>query len=220
MRWLLICINILLVALLLLSVKEAEACSCQLSHIQTKYCDSDFVAAIRVKGVNEGDYTNPTIYSVKVKEVFKYLQGTNLVLVDKIYTPSSSSFCSVKLELNQTYLVGGKWESGKPSISLCGLAMQWKNATVRQRIGLRRLYKTSCECQIPYTSFNRKASVLENSNGTKCVWESEPGPFTCQEQHGICRKGPNGCYWERSDPYKTCIQEHILNQEQRKSKEV
>ncbi|XP_043477574.1 metalloproteinase inhibitor 2 [Leptopilina heterotoma] len=217
MRWLLICIHILLVALLLLSVKEAEACSCVPAHLQTKYCLSDFVAVIKVKEVKRGNDTSPTLYMVKVKRVFKNSQGTNLVLEDEIYTPVSSAACGVYLELNKNYVVGGRWEFGRPFISLCGLVMPWETTTKRQRKGLRQLYKMGCQCQIAYTSFNRKGSVLEKSNGKKCLWESEPGPLICQEQHGVCLKGLDGCSWFPSASYKTCIKEHKLNREQRRS---
>lgn len=217
MRWLLLCIHILLVSLLLLSVKKADACSCAPVHPQTKFCDAGFVAVIKVREVKEGNDTNPTLYRVKVKKVFKNSQDTNFVLEDEIYTPSSSAACGVYLELNKNYVVSGGVEFGKPFISLCGMIMPWESTTKRQRKGLRQLYKVGCQCQIAYTSFNRKGSVLEKANGKKCLWESEPGPLICQEQHGICLKGIDGCSWFPFPSYKNCIKEHQRNREQRRS---
>ncbi|XP_051166339.1 metalloproteinase inhibitor 3 [Leptopilina boulardi] len=217
MRWQFLCIHILLVTLLLLTVKKTEACSCAPGHIQSKFCTSDFVAVIKVKEVVQGNNSDPTLYRVKIKRVFKNSKDTNLVLEDEIYTPSSSAACGVYLELNKNYVVGGSLERGKPFINLCGMVILWENTTKRQRKGLRQLYKLGCQCEIAYTSFNRKGSVLEKANGKKCLWESEPGPLMCQELYGVCLKGQDGCSWFPSTSYKTCIKEHKRNREQRRS---
>ncbi|XP_033210329.1 metalloproteinase inhibitor 3 isoform X2 [Belonocnema kinseyi] len=218
MRWPTPYISFLLVAFLSLTVDKLEACSCAPAHPQTKFCKADFVAVIKVKDLEEGEFEN--LYRVKVKRVFKSNPEHNMILEDELWTPSTDGMCGVTLNLNMTYVVSGSMRSGKPFISICDLSMPWAKTTKRQRKGFRQLYREGCKCKIVFTPFQWKGTVLEKAGGKQCLWESEPGPLICQEEHGICMQGHGGCSWVPSVSYKNCIEQHQRHREQHRSREA
>ncbi|XP_012270738.1 tissue inhibitor of metalloproteinase [Orussus abietinus] len=204
---------------LVLPFQEAEACSCVPTHPQTHFCESDFVAVVRVRKfflINEYEIA----YQVKVSRIFKATPKAELALKrGLLLTPTLDAMCGVNLDLGDTYVVSGRTNGDKPTISICGLTLRWSEVTSRQRKGFRQLYRYGCVCEILYTQWWRKGTVLESAGGKRCLWESAPGPQVCQENHGICTPGPGGCHWMPSVPYKNCIKEHRLQRGQQRSRD-
>ncbi|XP_015586692.1 tissue inhibitor of metalloproteinase [Cephus cinctus] len=208
-----------LLALSTLPVIKVEACSCVLTHPQTHFCDSDYVAVVRVKKffpINEDEVA----YRVKVNRVFKTNPKADMAMKQNIlWTSSISSMCGVYLNLGETYVISARIISGKPSISICGLATRWSEVTPRQRKGFRQFYHRGCVCEILYTHWWRKGAAFESAAGKRCLWESAPGPQDCQEKYGICMLSPGGCSWVPSVPYKNCIKQHQRQREQQRARE-
>ncbi|XP_067207100.1 metalloproteinase inhibitor 3 isoform X1 [Linepithema humile] len=212
--------HFLLLTALLAPVQRVAACSCKLAHPQTKFCESDFVAVMRVKkvlSVNEYEIA----YKVKINRVFKSNPKADVALMQNLlWTPSSDGMCGMTLKVGETYVLSGRIVSGKALISLCGLSIRWAETTSRQRKGLRQLYQQGCACDILYTHWRRKGAVFESSGGKRCLWESTPGPQDCQEKYGVCLVAPGGsCSWVPSVPYKNCIKEYQRLREQQRSRE-
>ncbi|KAL6437347.1 hypothetical protein ACFW04_005089 [Cataglyphis niger] len=211
--------HFLLLTVLLAPVQKVAACSCAQAHPQTKFCESDFVAVVRVKKVvpvNEYEIA----YKVKINRVFKSNPKADIALMQNLLrTPSSDSMCGVTLKVGETYVLNGRVVSGQALISFCGLSIRWADTTSRQRKGLRQLYQQGCVCDILYTHWRRKGAVLESSGGKRCLWESTPGPQDCQEKYGVCMAVPGGCSWVPSVPYKNCIKEYQRQRDQQRSRE-
>ncbi|XP_070162418.1 metalloproteinase inhibitor 1 isoform X1 [Polyergus mexicanus] len=211
--------HFLLLTVLLAPVQKVAACSCAQAHPQTKFCESDFVAVVRVKKVlpvNEYEIA----YKVKINRVFKSNPKADVALMQNLLrTPSSDSMCGVTLKVGETYVLNGRVVSGQALISFCGLSIRWADTTSRQRKGLRQLYQQGCVCDILYTHWRRKGAVLESSGGKRCLWESTPGPQDCQEKYGVCMAVPGGCSWVPSVPYKNCIKEYQRQRDQQRLRE-
>ncbi|EFN65977.1 Metalloproteinase inhibitor 3 [Camponotus floridanus] len=211
--------HFLLLTVLIAPVQRVAACSCMQAHPQTKFCESDFVAVIKVKKVlpvNEYEIA----YKVKINRVFKSNSKADIALMQNLLrTPSSSSMCGVTLQVGETYVLNGRIVSGQALISSCGLSIRWADTTSRQRKGLRQLYQPGCVCDILYTHWRRKGAVLESSGGKRCLWESTPGPQDCQEKHGVCIAASGSCSWMPSVPYKNCIKEYQHQRDQQRSRE-
>ncbi|XP_076686953.1 tissue inhibitor of metalloproteases [Andrena cerasifolii] len=211
----------LLIALALAPVQRVLGCSCMLSHPQTLFCNSDYVAVVRVKRVKLVS-EHEIAYNVKVNKVFKQWNTINPDEFSKqniLWSPSMSGMCGVHLRLGDTYLVSGMIIEGKIGLSLCSNPMRWADVTSRQRKGYRGLYHRGCACEIGYTPWWRKGAVLESVGRKQCLWESSPGPQDCQEKYGVCMAGPGGCSWTPSVPYKNCIREYQRKREQQRLRE-
>ncbi|XP_076236931.1 tissue inhibitor of metalloproteases [Calliopsis andreniformis] len=213
----------LLIALIAAPVQRVMGCSCLMSHPQTIFCQSDYVAVVRVKRM---DYVTPSrheiAYSVKVNKVFKQWTTVNPEEFSKqntLFTPSMEGLCGVHLKIGETYVIAGKIMDGKIRLSICGLAKPWSEVPNRQRKGFRGLYHRGCACEIHFTPWWRKGAVLDSVGRKQCLWESTPGPQHCQEQYGMCMAGPGGCSWIPSVPYKNCIKEHQRKREQQRLRE-
>nr|XP_050853212.1 metalloproteinase inhibitor 1 isoform X1 [Vespula vulgaris] len=214
------CTYLLLGLLYLTTLQSATACSCQKVHPQTQFCRADFVAVVRIKlivHVNEERLE----YKVKINRVFKSTPKAEVALRENtLWTLGYDSLCGVThLLVGKTYVVSGTVHEGKARISICDLAIPWSEVPVGQRKGFRLLYHRGCVCETTFTPWWRKGAVLESTGGKHCLWESSPGPQDCQEKYGVCKKGPNGCSWTPSVPYKNCIKEYQRKREQERLKE-
>ncbi|EFN82588.1 metalloproteinase inhibitor 3 isoform X2 [Harpegnathos saltator] len=219
MRRLLLWTHFLLLTVLLAPVQRVAACSCAPSHPQTQFCNSDFVAVVKVKNVLAMSMYE-IAYEVKINRVFKSYPKADAVLMQNLlWTSSSDSMCGVTLKVGETYVLGGRINNGKASVSSCGLMIRWADTTNKQRKGLRHLYQQGCVCDIMYTQWRRKGIVLESSGGKRCLWESTPGPQDCQEKYGVCMVTIRGCSWVPSVPYKNCIKKHQHLREQQRSRD-
>ncbi|KAG7212322.1 hypothetical protein KM043_012646 [Ampulex compressa] len=207
--------NFLLLALSLSPVHRAAACSCAQQHPQTHFCNSDFVAVVKVKkAIPVSEYQ--VAYKVKVNKAFK---DDPVLHHNLLWTASSDAMCGVYLNVKDTYVVSGRNHSGRAMISLCGLTTKWADVTSSQRKGFRRFYQHGCVCEILYTHWWRKGAVLESAGGKSCLWESTPGPQDCQEKYGVCMPRPSGCSWVPSVPYKNCIMDYQRQREQQRLRE-
>lgn len=219
MRWPISWSLFALLAIALCPSQRVEACSCQYSHPQTQFCRAEFVVLARVMKHIPGD-SYESAYRVKIHKKFKLSHNAEHALKDGLlYTASSDGMCGVNLQRGSTYVVSGVVIEGKPRINLCGLATLWSQVTPRQRKGFRMLYHHNCVCNIQYTPWYHKGVALDTVAGKRCLWESSPGPQDCQEQHGLCMKGPSGCAWFPSVAYKNCIKEFQRKREQQRARE-
>ncbi|KAK2584474.1 hypothetical protein KPH14_006849 [Odynerus spinipes] len=214
------CTYLLLGLLYLTTLQSARACTCQKVHPQTQFCKADFVAVVRIKKivlVNEERLE----YKVKINRVFKSTPKADVALKENVlWTPMHDSVCGVThLLTGKTYVVSGRVSAGGANIMICDLAILWSEVPVGQRKGFRLLYHRGCVCEISFTPWWQKGAVLESTGGKHCLWESSPGPQDCQEKYGVCKKGPNGCSWTPSVPYKNCIKEYQRKREQERLKE-
>lgn len=213
----------LLIALSLAPVQRVLACSCTRSHPQTLYCKSDYVAVVRVRGAEKRNDIQ-LAYHVKVNKVFKDRNTVNPVNFAKrqiLWTVAADSMCGVALNVGETYVIGGMIDQGRIGqgrihLSLCNLHMRWSEVPPRQRKGFRGLFHRGCACDVNYTPWWRKGEDLENGGRKRCLWESEPGPYHCQETYGTCLATPGGCGWAPSIPYNNCIKEHQQKREQQR----
>ncbi|XP_076163725.1 tissue inhibitor of metalloproteases isoform X2 [Ptiloglossa arizonensis] len=206
----------LVIALSLAPVQRVVGCTCMLSHPQTLFCQSDYVAVVKVR------WMNGTTYNVRVNKVFKERNNMNPAEFSKqqlLRTAFASSLCGRLLTVGETYVVSGTIIGEQVHISICGIAMRWSEVTSRQRKGFRGLYHRGCACEIDYTPWWRKGAVLTHAGRKRCLWESEPGPEDCQEKYGVCMARPGGCSWTPSVPYKKCIKEHQRKREQQRLRE-
>ncbi|XP_076618546.1 tissue inhibitor of metalloproteases [Colletes latitarsis] len=211
----------LLIALSLAPVQRVVGCSCARTHPQKLFCNSDYVAVVRVRRVKHVPQFE-TAYNVKVNKVFKERNKFNPAEFSKqeiLWTASMDSMCGITLNVGDTYLVSAKIIDGKMHISSCNISMRWREVTSRQRKGFRGLYHRGCACEIDYIFWWQKGAVLENSGRKRCLWESEPGPEECQEKYGVCLAGPGGCSWTPSVPYKNCIKEYQRRREYQRLRE-
>ncbi|XP_012136106.2 tissue inhibitor of metalloproteases isoform X1 [Megachile rotundata] len=211
---------LLLIALSLAPVQRVIACSCMRSHPQTLFCNSDFVALVRVKKVFPSN-EHAIGYNVKTSKIFKVNSSKSYHALKKniLWTPSSDGMCGVHLEIGETYVVSGSTMGDRARISICGLSMQWRTVPSRQRKAFKELYRHGCNCSIHYTPWWYKGAVLANVGGKECLWESKPGPEDCQREYGVCKAGSGGCSWVPSVPYKNCIKEHHQKREQQRARE-
>ncbi|XP_014599559.1 PREDICTED: metalloproteinase inhibitor 1 isoform X1 [Polistes canadensis] len=214
------CTYLLLGLLYLTTLQSATACSCMKAHPQTQFCRADFVAVVRIKLIVQIN-DERLDYKVKINRIFKATPKAEIALRENILTtPGYSSLCGVMhLFEGKTYVVSGFVREGRALISICDLAIPLSEVPVGQRKGLRLLYHHGCVCEISFTPWWRKGAVLESTGGKHCLWESSPGPQDCQEKYGVCKKGPNGCSWTPSVPYKKCIKEYQRKREQERLKE-
>ncbi|XP_034940950.1 tissue inhibitor of metalloproteinase [Chelonus insularis] len=198
---------------------HVEACSCASQHPQTHYCEADFVVVVRIKKFSEMN-DHESAYKVKIHKIFKATSKAEVALEEQLlWTASMGSMCGREnMKPGETWVVTGQISGGKPRISLCNLAMRWSEVTARQRKGFRGLYHRGCVCQIVYTPWLRKGAVFKTA-GKRCLWESAPGPFDCQEQYGVCMLRSTGCLWELSPAYKRCIIQHQRLREQQRARE-
>ncbi|XP_011297567.1 tissue inhibitor of metalloproteases [Fopius arisanus] len=210
--------------ILILSVcrfEDAEGCSCTMSHPQTQFCQSDWVAVVRIKKFVEIS-DHEAAYKFKLHRIFKATPKAEHALKQHLmlWTPSMDSLCGrVNMEPGETWVVGGRMNGPKPHISLCNLAMRWSEVTGRQRKGFRQFYNHGCVCHILYTQWWNKGAVFNSTGGKGCLWESAPGPSDCQERYGICMMGPAGCSWVPSVAYKKCVVKHQRDREQQLARE-
>ncbi|KAK0077941.1 hypothetical protein PV325_003257, partial [Microctonus aethiopoides] len=178
-------------------------------------------AVIRVRNFTEFDNFEAT-YKVKIQKIFKATQKAESVLKQqlKVWTASIDSLCGrVNMRPRETWIVGGSMKGLKPTISLCNLAMRWSEVTGRQRKGFRQLYRNGCGCKISYTPWRNKGAVFNSAGGKRCLWESAPGPFDCQEKYGVCTLGTAGCSWIPSVAYDKCIVKHKRYRDQQRARE-
>lgn len=221
---------LLLVALT--SVHYTEACSCLKVHLQTLYCDSDFVMQVRLRGPpeniyrkeakkdNDGDsmFSETFIdrrivaikYNVKIKEIYKVNENTlgldKNSTVTEIFTEANGGLCGVELNENTNYLLSGKYLNDALRIDLCNSIFKpWPFLTKMQKKGLRFSYKKSCDCKI------QNINYVDKVDPNACVWDPFKIYGNCFERQTACILDKNsstgGCKWQRNGKLKKCRQD-------------
>lgn len=192
------------------TVNVSNACTCLYHHPQSHYCNSDFVALVKVKqrGKSDGRITS---YHIKVKKEFKMNEKTRHALSQGlIWTASDSSLCGINLKQSR-YLIAGRMTGEKLFINLCHFVQEWSTLTVKQKKGFRRLYQQGCQCKIP--DFSRPRSSNRTSVG-RCDWDtSKDGKFDCQNLYSVCAPSShasNECVWLKSRAYRHCMKERQI----------
>lgn len=186
------------VAFLMLCIFDiSESCSCQRNHIQTQFCNSDFVILSRI--VNEKTHNERTQFKIRVRKTFKATEKAREALKFGILETSQwSSMCGVSdLQIGKLYVVMGKINNLKAHINLCTPPRLWQDLSRRQRKGLNKVYKYGCTCRI--SRFGRK-------NKDSCLWNQSSD---CEEKEGICLRQLNkSCRWNRNKALTKCQKEH------------
>ncbi|XP_076266058.1 tissue inhibitor of metalloproteases isoform X2 [Rhynchophorus ferrugineus] len=181
----------LLMLAIFCSIQYGMACSCMKMHPQEKYCNDDFVILARVKKfrhLNKSDYG---FYKVVVRKEFKMSEKGSVALKSGVlHTAIDESVCGVTLKPGATYVLSGRIVNLKARINLCGMAMEWKTTTRRQRKGLRMLYEQGCNCTISKNKISKDGCQYKNS---------------CDDLYGICSRQRNGsCHWIRNPVLAKC----------------
>ncbi|KAF5278332.1 hypothetical protein FQA39_LY05821 [Lamprigera yunnana] len=191
----------------LIYVAIAQGCSCQKNHLQTQFCNSQFVILGRVK--REFTYGDTRVYKIRIRKDLKMNEKAKVALKSgRVLTSTWDSLCGVKLEIGKVYAIGGSIQSLKAHINLCGLIEPWDKLTKRQRKGLNRMYQQGCTCGI-------KRCRPPNCQKAKdfCSWSTFNfnDKLDCQRMQGIClRSASNRCAWARNKLQTACIRESHL----------
>ncbi|GJQ80390.1 hypothetical protein Trydic_g12251 [Trypoxylus dichotomus] len=177
----------------------SELCSCQRSHPQEKFCNSDFVILARVKQYQVFNTTK--VYKARIKKYFKLSEKAEVALKSgRLLTPNGDSLCESSLSPGKLYVLSGRVVHLKAVINLCGMAYPWKTLTKRQRKGFKMMYRHGCVCKI--------SSFVESKNS--CLWpKSRTNSLRCYEEEGICLPSPSKvCRWAKSAALTKCIHPH------------
>ncbi|KAJ3643252.1 hypothetical protein Zmor_025976 [Zophobas morio] len=152
---------VLTLAVTLACLQYSEACSCMGSHPQAQYCKSDFVILARVKRAK--DFNSTRVYKVRVRKAYKLSEKASVALKSgRLLTATDEAMCGVNLAVGKLYAISGSVNSLKAHINLCGMAIQWKDLTRRQRKGLKAIYKHGCSCRIDFCK-GRKCTKMPDS---------------------------------------------------------
>jgi metalloproteinase inhibitor 3 len=185
----------LAVAVMLAFLQYSNACSCMPSHLQTQYCNADFVILAMVK--RERTLNETRVYKVRVRKEYKLSDTAQVALkYGRLLTPVQDSMCGVVLQLNQMYAISGRVNSLKAHVYTCDMVVPWKDLTRRQRKGLKAIYKNGCDCKINHCRYRscRKTPDV-------CLWTSD-----CHAKEGIClRQNSNKCKWTRNRALASCL---------------
>lgn len=105
-------------------VHQSQSCLCHIT--QPIYCHSHFIASVTPISVdtplNQYNENNnqETVYNITVGTIYKGGDWASQALADsKLYTGSSGFDCTVHLDLNNNYIVGGSIHGSKPFIDEC-----------------------------------------------------------------------------------------------------
>ncbi|XP_023240394.1 metalloproteinase inhibitor 3-like isoform X2 [Centruroides sculpturatus] len=189
-----------------LIVNVANACSCMYQHPQDHYCDSDFVALVKVKQRGKSDRTL-TSYHIKIKKEFKMSEKARHALSQGlIWTSNLESLCGVNLRPTR-YLITGRVSGEKVWVGICNFVKEWSSLTAKQKKGFRRLYQQACHCKIT-------KNYIHNNNTTvrpQCYWETwKSVKYDCQNLYSICAPSSHHmkeCVWLKSRAYRHCMKE-------------
>ncbi|KAF7638198.1 NTR domain-containing protein [Meloidogyne graminicola] len=126
--------NFFTIFIILNQINKINLCKCIQLPIQTKYCNSNWVAHIKV--INKEEVNNESLfrdirYSVKYIKIYKDKKENKTCKYNYyIYTASSSAACGVLLNKGNEYLLGGIYfDNNLKKISSCGLVEDWNNLT-------------------------------------------------------------------------------------------
>ncbi|XP_071174360.1 metalloproteinase inhibitor 4-like isoform X1 [Mytilus edulis] len=140
-------------------------CSCLKGHHQEEFCRAAYVIRGDVIDSNApvpvlpvGHPQRSIIYTVRVKKVFK--DNTHSISEGNVIHIETSSLCSVTLDKDGDYLLGGPGDTNRLGVGLCDIATKWENIPNCQMNSLlNNLY--NCGCEITRCTENQicKASI-------------------------------------------------------------
>lgn len=220
---------VLLLLIAATSVSHIEACSCLQSHLQSLYCDADFVMQVRLRGPPEEIYRKEETedfdetsnsyrtfinrrvtaikYNVKIRQIYKLKDNSTGLdknsTVTEIFTGPNDGLCGVRLFERTNYLLSGKYYNGALHIDICSsIASPWSFITKMQKKGLRFTYKRSCDCNI------QNINYVDEVDPKACVWDPRKVDGNCYERQTACILDKNsstgGCKWQRNGKLKAC----------------
>ncbi|SPP87718.1 tissue inhibitor of metalloproteinase [Drosophila guanche] len=196
---------LVLVAVLALNGRPADACSCMPSHPQTHFCKADYVVQLRV--LRKSDTIDPgrTTYKVHIKRTYKATPEARRMLRDgRLATPNSDSMCGIRLDLGKVYIIAGRM----PTLNVCSYYKEYTKMTITERHGFSGGYAKSCNCTVSPCFGQQCLRHREYSDG--CKWS----PFgKCERDYSACMPHVthtvNGsisrCRWRRTQLYRKCL---------------
>lgn len=147
--------SLLLPVLVILALGSlASACTCRLSSPLEHYCNSDFVAVVRINSarVEPNIFDNNTLrYDVRVERVLRATKKAFRALRPESeirwrWSPAFSGMCARKFEPHTRYLVTGlaRGNPPRPMVKLCNFAREWNETEPRIKLGFFGGYAKKC----------------------------------------------------------------------------
>ncbi|XP_062580434.1 metalloproteinase inhibitor 3-like [Saccostrea cucullata] len=142
----------------LVQLYGADACLCEFTDLQNKYCKSDFAVRGKVTKLTYGEgiigIDAEITYEVEISKVYKGAKKGETV---QIRTAGSGSLCGVGLTLDKEYLINGYFYEGHMWINLCD--MMFFSPVDGKNADFPRLSDEDCKCKIE--------NILVNVGGQK-----------------------------------------------------
>ncbi|RZC33743.1 TIMP domain containing protein [Asbolus verrucosus] len=125
--------------------------------------ETSTVALILARVKRDKSFNNTRFYKVRVRKSYKLSEKATVALKSgRLLTATDEAMCGVNLEVGKLYAISGTVYSLKAHVNLCGMAIQWKDLTRRQRKGLKVIYKHGCDCRVDYCKHKRCAKTPDS----------------------------------------------------------
>ncbi|EDV41545.1 uncharacterized protein Dana_GF17533 [Drosophila ananassae] len=199
--------TLVLVAILALYGRPADACSCMPSHPQTHFCKADYVVQLRVLRKSNTIEPGKTTYKVHIKRTYKATPEARRMLRDgRLATPRDDGICGISLDIGRVYIVAGRM----PALGVCHYYKEYTKMTITERHGFSGGYAKSCSCEAKPCFQNN--CLNRRHYADMCQWS----PFgKCETNYSACMphvvQTVNGsisrCRWRRTQLYRKCMSE-------------
>ena len=219
-------------------LEDVNACSCFPAHVQTHFCQADYVIVATIKNVediynNKFKQTNRIpegpVYPYPIRRKFKARvhrtfkkNGNDTSSKDIIInTAGSDAACGIQLDLNKKYIIGGYKVENDYWINLCGWVQEYKTLNRQQIKGIKFFYMKNCQCQISWCNGDFCNNRGYRGKDKKvCKWEPRWNN-DCFVRHGVCMEKSDGsCSWRKNRKFKTCLQRNDEHYPWKKPKSV
>nr|AHL39253.1 C3 variant 1 [Plethodon cinereus]AHL39254.1 C3 variant 2 [Plethodon cinereus]AHL39256.1 C3 variant 4 [Plethodon cinereus]AHL39259.1 C3 variant 7 [Plethodon cinereus] len=187
--WLYLTLSLLSLA----AYPPTEACSCPKPHLQSAFCNSDFVIMAKFLGNPNEDESDWIRHGVKVYEAMK--GGEEAQKLDVVYSRTQFG-CAYRHDTHDytsVYVIAGKMEDGRAVVDSCSFIKLLHELIAGQVMGIRGTYQQGCDCIIvPCLSGLCDGSPSSN----QCFWDQYGTSTTSQEVNERCAKNEQGnCAW-------------------------
>ncbi|XP_052061206.1 metalloproteinase inhibitor 4-like isoform X1 [Mytilus californianus] len=190
------------------SLSAVYGCSCLKGHHQEDFCRAAYVIRGDVIDSNApvkalpGNQQRSIIYTVKVKKVFK--DNTHSISEGNVINIETSIPCSITLDKNVDYLLGGPGDENGLGIGTCDIATTWETLPKCQMNSLlNKLY--NCGCEITTCTENQicKASI----HSCKMAFHVEA------VQNAYCARSlfRRRCHWKTCPSAQNIFNSYITN---------
>lgn len=184
-------------------VREARACSCAPSHLQTTFCSADVVIRARIIERVQQDPTEGLV-SYKVKQIKMFKGFEAMTEVENIYTAPMEFMCGfvpdADYQTKDYLLVGSVHSNNGIYMNLCQFSRPWGELTASQQEALLETYKSGCKCEVVPCGVLPCSVTASN----QCLWTDSlmrrlKGPGY-QERRMSCLMQSSGyCTWVNSN---------------------